>query len=148
VVGAPFSDDSDNGISNSGAAFVFTRSTGDTTWSEQAKLMASDGAASDRIGGDVAIAGDTVVVGSINSGSNIASGAVYFFCVQEPRGPSKANERPAPLLLGILLASAWPLMVAPLWWEPPWQIMNLLSLVAPVQSMCKHSQKVFGLTTN
>ena len=41
VVGA-YGDDTDNGT-NSGSAYVFTR-TG-TTWTEQAKLTASDGAA-------------------------------------------------------------------------------------------------------
>ena len=47
---------------DSGSAYVFTR-TG-TTWTEQAKLTASDGAAGDRFGISVAIAGDTIVVGA------------------------------------------------------------------------------------
>ena len=53
--------DDDNG-SDSGSAYVFTR-TG-TTWTEQAKLTASDGAADDQFGSSVAIAGDTIVVGA------------------------------------------------------------------------------------
>jgi hypothetical protein len=60
--------------SNSGAAYVFVR--GGTTWSEQAKLTASDGIASDLFGTSVAISGDTVMVGASNAGS---VGAAYVF---------------------------------------------------------------------
>ena len=77
VVGAYFADN-ENG-SESGSAFVFTR-TG-STWTEQTKLTASDGAAQDRFGGGVAIDGDTIVVGAefsdSSSGSN--SGSAYVF---------------------------------------------------------------------
>ncbi|HEV7763589.1 MAG TPA: Ig-like domain repeat protein [Thermoanaerobaculia bacterium] len=45
-----------------GAAHVFTRSG--TTWTEQAKLVAPDGAAMDRFGYSVSIHGETAVVGS------------------------------------------------------------------------------------
>ena len=64
--------------SDSGSAYVFTR-TG-TTWTEQAKLTASDGAADDRFGSSVAIAGDTIVVGAYwddDNGSD--SGSAYVF---------------------------------------------------------------------
>ena len=47
---------------DSGSAYVFTL-TG-TTWTEQAKLTASDGAAFDQFGYSVAIVGDTIVVGA------------------------------------------------------------------------------------
>ena len=75
VVGAP--DDNDLGV-DSGSAYVFFR-TG-TTWSQVAKLLPSDGDASDRFGFTVAIHGDTVVVGAprANGGAN-ASGAAYVF---------------------------------------------------------------------
>ena len=59
--------DDDNGTS-SGSAYVFTR-TG-TTWTEQAKLTASDGAADDYFGSSVAIAGDTIVVGAYADDDN------------------------------------------------------------------------------
>ena len=73
VVGA-YRDD-DNG-KNSGTAFVFTRMG--TTWTEQAKLTASDGAAvDDQFGRSVAIAGDTIVVGA-TPGSGI-NGSVFVF---------------------------------------------------------------------
>ena len=61
VVGAP-AHDTAGGITNSGQAYVYVRSG--TSWSEQAKLTASNGAAGDQFGWSVAISGDTVVVGA------------------------------------------------------------------------------------
>ncbi|MCZ6661914.1 MAG: FG-GAP repeat protein, partial [Actinobacteria bacterium] len=58
VVGATLDDDAGEG---SGSAYVFVRSG--TTWSEEAKLTASDAAQGDHFGLRVAISGDTVVVG-------------------------------------------------------------------------------------
>ncbi|MFQ5493855.1 MAG: FG-GAP repeat protein, partial [Phycisphaerae bacterium] len=75
VIGA--SADDDNG-SASGSAYVFVRSG--TSWSEQAKLLASDGEAIDSFGHTVAISGDTIVAGSPfdnDNGSN--SGSAYVF---------------------------------------------------------------------
>jgi len=75
VVGSPADDD--NGI-DSGSAFVFTR-TG-TSWTEQAKLLASDGAASDSFGISVAIDGDTIVAGAyLDDNNNGSSGSAYIF---------------------------------------------------------------------
>ena len=71
VVGAPFDDDAGD---RSGSAYVFVRSAG--TWSQQAKLTASDAAAVDLFGETVAISGDTVVVGARGSGS---AGSAYVF---------------------------------------------------------------------
>ena len=58
-----------------GAAYVFARSGG--VWSEQQKLVASDG--STLFGSDVAVSGNRVVVGSrwSNDGSRTRAGAVY-----------------------------------------------------------------------
>jgi hypothetical protein len=66
--------------SNSGAAYVFVRSG--TTWTQQRKLTASDGAADDEFGNAVAISGDRVAVGSHsadqpNGGGH--AGAVYIY---------------------------------------------------------------------
>ena len=65
--------------SERGSAYVFMRSG--TTWSEQQKLTASDGAAGDLFGSSVAINGDTVAVGARNddSGSNMDQGSAYVF---------------------------------------------------------------------
>ena len=68
----------DAGGSDAGAAYVFTRSG--TSWSQQAKLTASDAAAGDYFGTDVDISGDTVVVGAErqDTGGTYA-GAAYVF---------------------------------------------------------------------
>lgn len=73
VVGAV--GDDDNG-SNSGSAYVFTR--GGTTWTEQAKLTAGDGAADDWLGRSVSIGGDTAVVGAF-SDTVVDWSAAYVF---------------------------------------------------------------------
>ena len=64
---------------NQGSASVFVRSG--TAWSQQAQLIASDGAANDRFGESVAISGDTVVVGAPNGdvGVNPNQGSAYVF---------------------------------------------------------------------
>lgn len=74
------SDLDDVGVNaNQGSAYVFLRSG--TSWSQQAKLTASDGAASDNFGNSIAISGDTVVVGSyLDNGSLGADqGSAYVF---------------------------------------------------------------------
>jgi FG-GAP repeat/Abnormal spindle-like microcephaly-assoc'd, ASPM-SPD-2-Hydin len=72
VVGAPSHTFGSN--QGQGAAYVFVENGG--TWSQQAKLIASDGAASDSFGYSVAISGSTVVVGAQNHQGN---GAAYVF---------------------------------------------------------------------
>jgi len=73
VVGAPGKNDAQ------GAAYVFVESGG--TWSQQAELTASDGAAYDWFGGSVAVSGSTAVVGANQHtvGSNGQQGAAYVF---------------------------------------------------------------------
>ena len=78
-----------NGGSNSGAAYVFTRSG--TTWTQQAYVKASNTGANDYFGYSVQVAGDTVVIGAIQEDSNTTgvnstpnegsydSGAAYVF---------------------------------------------------------------------
>ena len=62
-----------------GSAYVFVRSG--TTWSQQAKLTAADGAAGDEFGCSVAISGDTAVVGARYDavGANADQGSAYVF---------------------------------------------------------------------
>ena len=75
VVGAV--RDNDNGI-DAGSAYVFKRS--DTTWVEETKLLAADGAADDGFGVSISISGDYVIVGSVfddDNGDN--SGSAYIF---------------------------------------------------------------------
>ena len=68
----------DTGAQDTGSAYVFTRSG--TTWSQQAKLVASDAQAGDYLGWSVGISGDTIVVGAFgeDTGGSYA-GAAYVF---------------------------------------------------------------------
>ena len=76
VVGAGFQDE--EGANNGGAAYVFTRSG--TTWSQQAKIQASDKEANDYFGVSISISSDTVVVGAMGeSTGGTAAGAAYVF---------------------------------------------------------------------
>ena len=76
IVGSRFDDD---GGKSSGSAYIFVRD-GDT-WSQQAKLTANDGTASDNFGHNVAIRGDVVIVGAPKHAHNglKQSGAAYIF---------------------------------------------------------------------
>jgi len=62
-----------------GAAYVFIR-TG-STWSQQQKLVASDGAYHDYFGTSVAVGADTAVIGAYfrTNGANTQQGAAYLF---------------------------------------------------------------------
>jgi hypothetical protein len=62
-----------------GSVYVFTRNNG--VWTQQQKLLPSDGADFDTFGASVAIDGDTIAVGSYNAGHPTApySGSVYIF---------------------------------------------------------------------
>jgi uncharacterized repeat protein (TIGR01451 family) len=73
VVGAPA--DAVGGQGGAGSAYVFVRSG--TTWTEQQKLTASDGTASDALGTSVSVSFDTVVAGAPND--NSFSGSAYVF---------------------------------------------------------------------
>jgi FG-GAP repeat/Bacterial Ig-like domain (group 1)/Right handed beta helix region len=77
VLGA--TGDEVEGNAEHGSAYVFTR-TG-STWTEQARLNASDAAPFDDFGGSVAVSGDTAVVGARNDdvGANAAQGSAYVF---------------------------------------------------------------------
>ena len=68
------------GTSNAAAAYVFTRAS-NGTWTEEAKLVASDKAAYDGFGTSVSISGDRALVGASNSdpGGTSNAGAAYVF---------------------------------------------------------------------
>lgn len=64
---------------NAGSAYVFTRSG--TAWSQQARLLAPDGAVNDFFGFSVAVSGDTVVAGGVllDVGGAGDAGAAHVF---------------------------------------------------------------------
>lgn len=75
VVGADVDDD--NG-SNSGSVYIFHRE--DNVWSEQAKIIASDGEPGDLFGKSVSIDGNYIIVGANWSDDNgTMSGSAYIF---------------------------------------------------------------------
>lgn len=61
--------------SSQGSAYVFVGSG--SSWSQQAKLVASDGASGDQFGVSVAVSGNTALVGA--SGNASGQGAAYIF---------------------------------------------------------------------
>ncbi|MBI1761102.1 MAG: FG-GAP repeat protein [Acidobacteria bacterium] len=73
VVGAPFDDIDQDSV------YVFTRSG--TSWSQQQKLTASDGATGDHFGVAVALSGNTFVAGASddNISANADQGSAYVF---------------------------------------------------------------------
>jgi hypothetical protein len=76
LIGAP----SDNTLGvEVGSAYVFVR-TG-TNWTQQAKLIASDGATSDEFGFSVAFSGDTALIGSAHNdpAAGTDAGSAYVF---------------------------------------------------------------------
>jgi hypothetical protein len=77
VVGAPV-DDTAAGP-NAGSAYVFVRSG--TSWSQQAKLTASDAAVFDLFGRALAVSGDTVVIGAPSDDTDAGreAGSAYVF---------------------------------------------------------------------
>jgi hypothetical protein len=67
-----------NGNSDQGSAYLFKRKTvNPSSWTEQAKLIASDGTANDKFGHSVAIAGDYAIVGA--NGDDSFTGSAYIF---------------------------------------------------------------------
>jgi len=77
IVGAP--EHSIGGNTFQGAAYIFERSG--MSWIQQAKLIASDGAALDKFGFSVSISGDYAIVGARghNTGGNTSRGAAYVY---------------------------------------------------------------------
>ncbi|MBI1380976.1 MAG: integrin [Planctomycetaceae bacterium] len=80
----------DETATDAGAAYVFVRSAG--VWSQQAYIKASNTSAEDTFGSDLALDGDTLVVGAFNEDSNavgvdgngldnslLSAGAAYVF---------------------------------------------------------------------
>ncbi|DAC72796.1 MAG TPA: hypothetical protein DSN98_03175 [Thermoplasmata archaeon] len=75
LIGALLDDDNGPG---SGSAYVFSRSG--TTWTQQAKLLATDGASLDSFGISVALFGDNALIGAEWDNDNgEKSGSAYVF---------------------------------------------------------------------
>ena len=76
IVGCPRDDD---GSMNSGSAYVYTRTAGNT-WMQQFKLTALDSEADDEFGYSVAISGNLAIVGSpSDDDGGVNSGSAYVY---------------------------------------------------------------------
>jgi len=75
IIGAHWDDYTDD--DNVGSAYVFT-STG-ITWSQQQKLIASDGQAGDEFGRAVSLDGDTALIGAPKNDMAATPGSAYVF---------------------------------------------------------------------
>ena len=76
IVGAWFEDNSKG--SSAGSAYIFKR--GGSSWTQQAKLIASDGAAGDHFGFSVSIFNEYVIIGASDDDDNGQnSGSAYIF---------------------------------------------------------------------
>ena len=78
IIGA-FYDDNERG-SDAGAAYIYVRSG--TDWTQQAKLLASDGQANDRFGISVAISsdGNTAIIGAyLDDDKGTDAGSAYIY---------------------------------------------------------------------
>lgn len=82
VIGAFNSEDFG---SNTGSAYVFRRD-GSGNWTEQAKLLPTNGLNGSQFGRAVAISGNTVVIGSYNDGSVVANGGSAYVFTEDGSG--------------------------------------------------------------
>ena len=74
IVGAAGDDDKGE---QSGSAYIFQRSGG--SWTQAAKLTATDGLACDNFGQSVAIFGDLAIVGTVDECDRGVAGSAYIF---------------------------------------------------------------------
>lgn len=87
IVSAP--DDDDNGLA-SGSAYIFRRTT--STWTQEAKITASDGASNDYFGWSAAIGVNFAIVGAYaednTHGTDAGSAYIYEWSNQPPSTPT------------------------------------------------------------
>ena len=99
--------DGDNGY-HSGSAYVFTR-TG-TTWTQQAKLLASDGEEDDLFGWSVSLDNDTALIGAYWDDDNgDDSGSAYVFTRKGTTWTQQAKLLASDGNTGIILVILFPL---------------------------------------
>jgi hypothetical protein len=104
LLGAPLDDHEDR--TNAGSAYIFVRHG--TTWSEQAKLIASDASSFDVLGDSVGISGDTVLLGSPldDQEDHTNAGSAYIFVRHGTTWSEQAKLTASDASAGNLLASS------------------------------------------
>ena len=83
-----------------GSAYIFKR-TG-TNWTQEAKLIASDGVSGDGFGYTVSIDGNTAIAGAWRN--NNLTGAAYVYTRTGPIGPSRRSSPPQMVKFTTILA--------------------------------------------
>ncbi|MDC3988437.1 FG-GAP repeat protein [Polyangium jinanense] len=85
LVGAA-NDDASMFVTDAGSAYVFVRSG--AVWSQQAKLVAADAAVNDWFGNEVALSGDTALVGAHydDHAGGTSAGSAYAFVLKQAAG--------------------------------------------------------------
>ena len=80
IVGAEYGDDDDNGVMNTGAAYIFYKAYDAVVWDFRDKINAHDGAEGDCFGHSVSIDGDYAIVGASRSRDDgQQTGSAYIF---------------------------------------------------------------------
>lgn len=92
LIGAP--KDDENGI-ESGSAFIFRFDAGTGTWTEEAKLLPSNGAAGDQFGFSVALWRDMAVIGAPFSRDTLGSAYVFRYDHGSGTWQEEANLKPS-----------------------------------------------------
>lgn len=83
MVGAPYHDSLS--VTNSGAAYVFTRNSNSADWDQTQKLVQRNAVAGDKFGFDIKMAGDRAIIGGANDLSS-------FACLFEKIATGEWNE--------------------------------------------------------
>jgi hypothetical protein len=85
-------------VTDSGSAYVYTRSG--TSWTQQAKLFASDGEGYDRFGSSVSLSGDSVLIGAF--GDDSFKGSAYVFTYGNENQPPVTPPAPGGPEVGVV----------------------------------------------
>ncbi len=91
VIGALTDDD--NG-SNSGSAYVFRYDNGTGQWDQEAKLLAFDGHADQKLGQSAVVRGDLIIVGAPSPGTGGGAGYVFRYNGSAWAGDGKIESLP------------------------------------------------------
>ena len=119
-----------------GSAYVFVRSG--TTWSQQQKLTAGDGATDDLFGLSVAISGETVVVGAHRDdiGANSDQGSAYVFVRSGTTWSQQQKLTASDGAADDVFGYRWPSAGIPSSWERPMTTSAPTSIKARPMSLC------------
>ncbi len=82
-----------NGNEHQGSVYIFTRPTPQSSWLQQKKLTANDGASGDFFGRSVAVSDGTVVAGASGDANERGAASVYVVHPKLTAGDAAADDR-------------------------------------------------------